>query len=80
MLKGVIAILVGLLIALALLVLAAGRGWFGNHEEPGEVTERALARALAGGRVVEQKPAGPGHASSKSVRPGPASPVRPRRR
>jgi hypothetical protein len=31
--RGIVG-LVGLLIALGLLVLGAGRGWLGNHEEP----------------------------------------------
>ena len=41
----VIVGLVGLLLALALLVLGAGRGWLGNHEEPGEATQIELAYA-----------------------------------
>jgi len=38
-LKRVIVILVGLLLVVALVILGAGRGWFGSHEEPGQVTE-----------------------------------------
>jgi hypothetical protein len=55
----VIVILVGLLLVLALLILGAGRGWFGSHEEPGQVTtaprppELVASRAIAGRAAAE---------------------------
>ena len=54
-LKRVVVVLVGLLIVLALVVLGAGRGWFGSHEEPGEVTEtRRSLRVVASGAIAQR--------------------------
>ena len=53
----VIVGLVGLLIVLALVVLSAGRGWFGGHEEPGEVTEARRSPAVVASGAIAQRAA-----------------------
>ncbi len=51
MVKRVIVLLVGLSIVFALVVWGAGRGWFGSHEEPGQVTETARSPEVVAGRA-----------------------------
>ncbi len=53
----VIVGLVGLLLVLALVVLSAGRGWFGGHEEPGEVTEARRSPAVVASGAIAQRAA-----------------------
>ena len=57
MLKRVIIILVSLLMVVGLVVLGAGRGWFGSHEEPGEVTEARRSLAVVASGAIAQRTA-----------------------
>jgi len=64
-LKRVIIILVGLLSVLALVVLGAGRGWFGSHEEPGEVTAMRRPPGVVASGAIAQRVAAEGVGLSK---------------
>ena len=54
-LKRVIVVLAGLSIVLALVVWGAGRGWFGSHEEPGEVTALSRAPDVVASRAIASR-------------------------
>ena len=57
MFKRVVVILVVLLLALPLLILGAGRGWFGSHEEPGQVTETPRSPEVVASRAAAHRAA-----------------------
>jgi hypothetical protein len=53
--------LVGLFIVLALVVFAAGRGWFGSHEGPGGVTQTRRSPAVVESRTIA------GHTAAEEI-------------
>src|SRR5262245_37102982 len=51
MLKWIAAFIVALILAIAAVIYAAGKGWLGHHEEPGTVTAQAVPAAAIHARA-----------------------------